>query len=69
VDIIELLISKNVDKIHKEQVTLVLSIFALQDPSPLLRFKLLKTLAHLQNLEEESHKEKLPSVLEFLTSP
>lgn len=67
--IIELLVTKNLEKIDKEMTLELLEIYDIKDTkyfTNTIWYKLMKILAHLQNIQEITHKNYIENIMQFI---
>ena len=67
--IIELLVTKNLDKIDKDVTVRLLEIYEIQDTryfTNTIWYKLIKILGHLQNIKEITHKNYVENIMKFI---
>lgn len=67
--IIELLVTKNLEKIDRDMTNQLLKIYDIKDTryfTNTIWYKLMKILAHLQNIQEIPHKNYLENIMQFI---
>ena len=67
--ILELLVTKNLDKIDKDMTFQLLKIYEIKDTkyfTNTIWYKMMKILAHLQNIQEITHKNYLENIMQFI---
>ena len=67
--IIELLVTKNLEKIDKDMTLQLLEIYDIQETkyfTNTIWYKLIKILAHLQNIQEITHKNYIEKIMQFI---
>ena len=67
--IIELLVTKNLEKIDKDMTRELLRIFEIKETqffTNTIWYKLMKILAHLQNIQEITHKNHIENIMKFI---
>jgi hypothetical protein len=67
--IIELLVTKNLEKIDKDITLQLLEIYNIQETkyfTNTIWYKLIKILAHLQNIQEITHKNYIENIMQFI---
>lgn len=67
--IIELLVTKNLDKIDKDMTYQLLKIYQIRETqyfTNTIWYKLMKILAHLQNIQDITHKNYIECIMQFI---